>query len=592
MSTPSSPRADEKLPEEELPEEELPEEERPSLEDEEQDARVERLGRYLLCFEMASGGMASIYLARAAGPAGFEKLVALKRIHPHLAKQKAFVDMFLDEARIASQINHPNVCPVFDFGEADGTYYIAMEFLMGESLSRVLRVLTRDAERRSSPKYPAIVARIIADACEGLHAAHELRDAQNQPLNVVHRDISPHNLFVTYDGAVRVVDFGIATAKNRLHETQSGEVKGKFAYMSPEQVRGMEVDRRADVWALGVVLWEALTVKRLFRRKTDSATILAVMSEPIPDPSEVCPELPPGLNAIVQRALSRDLDERYPTAREMGRDLVAWASKRRESVGLGDMADWMGDIFAESRARKRQLADLARQAQDVGPMQVLTVAEPSGLSELRGSEVRAITRGMLPMRRTPVILAGIAVVALLAFLGTMAFSWLGGEETDATTAVAAESEDTGSETPSTGGVQDEQSEAREASIEVSPAPAAPPPPDEPAPDAPVPATPVPDAPAESEPSELAETTTSPRAQRRRPRRGRVAGTGTLNVVTPGGWAYVELGGRRLGQTPLSVEVPAGRHTLRLLPFGEGPPRRVRVNVRPNGVSRTRVPLSP
>jgi serine/threonine-protein kinase len=236
-------------------------------------AAPERIGRYELCFELASGGMASVYLARAEGSPGFEKLVALKRIHPHLADERGYVEMFLDEARIASRITHANVCSVFDFGESDGEYFIAMEYLVGEPLSRVQRRVVVNAEQRTSPLLPARMARIIADACEGLHAAHELRDASGESLNVVHRDVSADNLFITYDGAAQVVDFGIAHARQRLHQTEAGQVKGTFPYMAPEQMTAAVVDRRVDVWALGAVLWELLALRRLFfarhRRKHD-----------------------------------------------------------------------------------------------------------------------------------------------------------------------------------------------------------------------------------------------------------------------------------------------------------------------------------
>ncbi|MGB5285475.1 MAG: serine/threonine-protein kinase, partial [Polyangiales bacterium] len=237
-----------------------------------------RIGRYELCFELASGGMASVHLARAHGDPGFEKLVALKRIHPHLACEQEYVEMFLDEARIASRITHSNVCSVFDFGEADGEYFIAMEYLVGEPLSRIHRRVLADVDQRDSPLLPMRMARIIAQACEGLHAAHELTDADGESLRVVHRDVSAENLFVTYDGATQVVDFGIAHARQRVHSTEAGQVKGTFPYMAPEQMTSAVVDRRVDVWALGAVLWELLTLRKLFLRETDVNTMYAVLS--------------------------------------------------------------------------------------------------------------------------------------------------------------------------------------------------------------------------------------------------------------------------------------------------------------------------
>lgn len=204
------------------------------------------VGRYRLCFEIASGGMATVFLARAEGPSGFEKLVALKRIHPQLAKDVSILGMFLDEARIASRISHANVCAVFDYGSEDGTSFIAMEYLTGEPISRIVRAV-RGASPAIQRAWPRIAARVTADLCEGLHSAHELRDERNEPLHVVHRDISPDNLFVTYDGIAKVVDFGIASARHRIHQTMTGELKGKHSYMAPEQLTEAPIDRRADI---------------------------------------------------------------------------------------------------------------------------------------------------------------------------------------------------------------------------------------------------------------------------------------------------------------------------------------------------------
>ena len=320
-----------------------------------------RFGRYQLCFEVASGGMATVYLAHTLGPAGIHRLLALKRIHRHLATEEKFVRMFLDEARIASKISHPNVCGVIDFGEVDGTYYIAMEYLMGEPLANVQRALARNTEERRNPHWHAMVASIIADACEGLHAAHELRDEEGELLHVVHRDISPQNLFVTYQGSVQVVDFGIATAKNSFHVTQTGSVKGKFAYMAPEQMRGLQVDRRADIWSMGVVLWETLALKRLFKRSNDSETVLAVVQLPIPRVRQIRPDIPEELDEIVARALSRDPDERYATARDLGRDLARFVVRQPDTLGMPERAEWMERLFPEGYARKQELVQVAMQ---------------------------------------------------------------------------------------------------------------------------------------------------------------------------------------------------------------------------------------
>ena len=317
-------------------------------------------GRYLLQYEIASGGMASVYLARSLGAAGFERPIAIKRIHPHLAKKPVFVDMFLDEARLNARIAHPNVCSVFDFGEADGSYFMAMEYLVGQPLSRVLGAVATRHELLSSPRWHALASRILADACQGLHAAHELCDDHGYPLHVVHRDFTPHNVFVTYDGAVKVFDFGVARAEGRLHQTETGMLKGKLAYMSPEQVRRRPIDRRADLWAMGVVLWELVTGERLFRRASEVDTLLAIERDAPPRLAEKCPSVAPELDAIVARALAREPADRYATAREMARELNRFVARSGEPVGVAEMAEWMESRFGATRDQRLRAVDEAR----------------------------------------------------------------------------------------------------------------------------------------------------------------------------------------------------------------------------------------
>ena len=338
---------------------------------------VQTVGRYQLCFQIAKGGMASIYVARARGPAGFEKLVALKRVRAALAAEPEFIEMFLDEARIASRISHANVCTVFDFGESDGDYFITMEFLQGEPLSVIRRRLINELPEPQAGRAPWVVARLIADACEGLHAAHELRDEQNKSLQVVHRDISPQNIYVTYDGIAKIVDFGIAAARDRLHETTTGAIKGKHSYMSPELLSGGEVDRRADVWAMGVVLWEMLARRPLFKGRNDSETLFRVVNGPIANPSAVHRSAPKTLDAIVLKALSRDPDERYQTAREMGRALQRAVAGHDDPIGVAEAAEWMGALFADEAVRKRHMLDMARSLSDGDGMISLPTPSPS-----------------------------------------------------------------------------------------------------------------------------------------------------------------------------------------------------------------------
>ncbi len=307
------------------------------------------LGRYRVVDEIGVGGMASVHLARMDGPGGFQKWVAIKRIHPHLVEDDQFVDMFLDEARIAAGINHANVAQVFDLGKDDNTYWIAMEYLHGEPLREVMR----RAEERKLRVSPELAARIVSDAAEGLHAAHELRGKNGQLLGLVHRDVTPHNLFLTYDGYTKVVDFGIAKVADRLSSTRAGTLKGKLAYMSPEQVRGAEVDRTTDIFALGVVLWEITTSQRLFRMDTDLDTLEKVQACVVPPPSTIVPGYPPELEACVMKALSKRKQDRFPTAREFSRALQTFLVRSGHFVGPEEVALFIRTVFAD-RIQKRE----------------------------------------------------------------------------------------------------------------------------------------------------------------------------------------------------------------------------------------------
>ncbi len=320
-----------------------------------------RFGRYRIFSKLASGGMATVYLARTEHRSGFEKVVALKVIHDHLVGENAFVEMFLDEARLAAGIDHPNVCTVFDFGQEQGVYYLAMEYLLGEPIKRIARIIARRKDKEEIKRLPWYVARIIADASEGLHAAHELRGADGEPLGVVHRDVSPENIVVTYDGGVKIVDFGVAKAAERIHETKISKIKGKFAYVAPEQVRNEEVDRRADVWGLGVCLWEALTLRRLFRRDSDAATLSAVVFDDVPAPSEVSPWVPADLDKIVLRALARDREQRYRTARALGQELRKFLTISGMTIGTAEISEWMERLFPHERESRLLILQQARQ---------------------------------------------------------------------------------------------------------------------------------------------------------------------------------------------------------------------------------------
>ncbi len=263
-----------------------------------------QLGRYELLLELARGGMAELFLARLHGAGGFAKLIAIKRILPHLVTDRQFTDMFLQEGRIAAHLSHPNVCTVFELGEIDGQLFLAMEYLDGVAWNELA------AAGRPSPR---LVAGVLAQAAEGLQYAHALRDPTGAPTPVIHRDVSPQNLFVTVDGICKVLDFGVSKMATDGPRTRSGVVKGKLPYMSPEQIRGEPLDGRSDVFALGVCAWEALAGARLFDRSTDFLIWKAITEEDIPRLASVWRECPPAIDALVHRALSRTVTER-PTA--------------------------------------------------------------------------------------------------------------------------------------------------------------------------------------------------------------------------------------------------------------------------------------
>ncbi|GAB5543731.1 MAG: hypothetical protein SangKO_034910 [Sandaracinaceae bacterium] len=326
-----------------------------------------RFGPYEARMELASGGMATVYLAQTAGSGSHGssgRFAAVKVIHPHLMGDAQFAEMFVDEAEIASRIRHPNVCGVYDFEVGPELAYMAMEYLVGVSMAKLQRKLAATRER-DHVRDARMVCRALADACEGLHAAHELTDDDGVPLDVVHRDVSPGNVMLTFDGVAKVVDFGVAAAARKRHRTQTGMLKGKFAYIAPEYLLGKKADRRADVWGVGVLAWELVTSERLFRRDTDADTLRAVMDEPVPAPSTVRPELPAELDAVLMKALARDPAQRYASARELGRDLARCANVE-EGIVHADLAEWLQSLFPGAHARRQYELELAGQRHEEG----------------------------------------------------------------------------------------------------------------------------------------------------------------------------------------------------------------------------------
>ncbi|MGK3969931.1 protein kinase [Sorangium sp. So ce1667] len=306
--------------------------------------RPTALGRYRLLKKIGMGGMAEIWVASVAGISGVRKICVVKQILPHLADSPEFVRMFLDEARIAATLDHPNLVQMYDIEEVDGVPVIAMEYLHGEDL-RTIKKSLRTAGRRMPVEHAITIA---AGVAAGLHYAHEKVGFDGKPLDIVHRDVSPHNVFVTYDGAVKILDFGIAKAANRVNETRDGALKGKVPYMSPEQCTSEKLDRRSDIYSVGILLYEMSTGSRLFRRgATEFELMRAIVEDPVMPPSQVCGDYPKVLERIVLRCLERDREKRYPTARDLQIDLEAFAREERLATSALALSSFMSELFGQ-----------------------------------------------------------------------------------------------------------------------------------------------------------------------------------------------------------------------------------------------------
>ncbi|MEZ4360930.1 MAG: protein kinase [Kofleriaceae bacterium] len=313
-----------------------------------------RIGRYELVAKLATGGMGEIFLARLEGAAGFEKLFVVKRILPHLADDVRFRAMLIDEARIASRLSHPNICQVYELGETDGELYIVMEYLEGVTLLPLLRQASR-----KSPLDLGMVACIVQQITEGLHYAHELRDRDGANLNIIHRDVTPSNIFLTDNGAAKVLDFGIAKAKDASNDTQAGTIKGKHAYMAPEQLKGMVIDRRVDIFAVGILVFETLALRRLFQRRTDYLTLQAVMEDPIPDVRAFRRDLPAPLVSALAMALQRDRGQRFETIRQFGAAVTDAIAAEHRIWTASQLADELATRFSAELQRHRAAVQAA-----------------------------------------------------------------------------------------------------------------------------------------------------------------------------------------------------------------------------------------
>ncbi len=342
---------------------------------------IRSYGKYYLVSKLAEGGMAEIFLAKQVGVEGFEKNVVVKRMLAHLSTANDFVAMFLDEARLASRLSHPNVVQVLDLGFEEGCYFIAMEYLAGEDFSTVIRSAAR--QRTFVPLNIAL--KVLADAAHGLHYAHEFTDAKGQPLNVVHRDVSPSNIFVTYSGQVKVLDFGIAKAESRVTNTTAGVVKGKYQYMAPEQAQSLPVDRRADVYSLGVCMYEALCNARPFARDTDLAILNAVLQNEYRPPRQLRPGLPVELEQILVKALAREADDRFHTAGDFAAAIENYLRASTSVTSGTALTTYMTNAFGQERVASKTRIDSLEDLKVSGgvslpPMQTKAPSNPSGPS--------------------------------------------------------------------------------------------------------------------------------------------------------------------------------------------------------------------
>ena len=315
--------------------------------------RPVRLGDYELLERIGIGGMAEVYKARRVGEAGFEQVLAVKRILPHLAADEEFVKMFIDEAKIAVQLSHPNIAAVHDLGRMNGACFLVLDYVHGRDLRQLWE---REREWRAPP-HAGIACHVIARALEGLSHAHKATDAMGEPLDLIHRDVTPQNILVSFEGDVKIVDFGLAKAQGRAHATQAGVVKGKLAYLAPEQVRGKPLDPRVDVYAAGIVLWELLTGRRLFYSDTDLDTLRKVHAGDVEPPSRLNSVVPPQLDQVVLTALAKDADRRFHSAQEFldALEEVIWdwgVVYRAQQIGA-----YVAHFFPEARETSGVVSD-------------------------------------------------------------------------------------------------------------------------------------------------------------------------------------------------------------------------------------------
>ncbi len=499
-----------------------------------------RFGPYELVCQLASGGMGTVYVASRTHAEGVRRTVALKIIHPHLAVDSRFVRMFMAEAQLVSRISHPYVCRLSDIGRetlslglgGDGqpVPYVAMEYLVGEPLSRMLPLLSSNRSEFST----ACIVRLLAQLCEGLHAAHEVRDEDGKPLNVVHRDISPDNLFLLYDGTVRIVDFGIAHADDHLHTVQTRGPQGKFAYMSPEQLEGEKLDRRSDIWSLGVVLWELLTAMPLIPRGSNTHAAHAVLHMSIMPPSSCNPHVPAELDEITLKALERDPTRRFDSALELAHALDQFLVRYYGPISAATLGNWLEAMFPGCRSyRQRILPNARKLLEESGPRELtppitnqrsVPRAEKASARGIAGSLLRKLTT-----RASAVPLWAYSLSLTVLTLGV----WMEARGAISSGQVSARAAEGGTAGAARAG-QAQRSLAPRALGAARHSQRA--------------ATPV----------TLTDAPPLPAAERALP-----FAMGQVYVSTPGSSLAIELNGQVVGATPSRLELPVGSHVLHL-----------------------------
>ncbi len=370
-----------------------------------QETLPRQFGKYTLLRRLASGGMAEIFLALQRSAGGFEKLIVIKRILPAMNQDKAFIEMLLHEARVAASMSHPNIVQTFDVGQVDGTYFIAMEHIHGEDIRTIVRAM-RKKNLSEFPLEHAVA--ITSGMCAGLAYAHERRDLDGRLLNIVHRDISPQNIVVTFSGDVKIVDFGVAKSSSQSGEdTKDGQLKGKVPYMSPEQAAGTSIDWRSDIFAVGVLLFELATGKRLFKGASEFETLKLICDKDYPRPSDVKPGFPPALDRIIMKALEKDREKRYQSALEMQSDIEAFVREERIPVSQITLTQWMQSLFEDKLAQQRDALQDVKQLADIIAMQ-----QGASFEGVTNAGTMSATGGVKPAPRRSSVGLWIALLAV------------------------------------------------------------------------------------------------------------------------------------------------------------------------------------